>query len=165
MSRFVTLLLRAALLWLVWWSLTDGDPAGLMFGAVVSLLVAWLSIPLFAPSPYRIHLRAVPAFALFFLSRSLLAALDVARRLLTPSLPITPGYLCVSLSLPGGLPRWLLANTLSLLPGTLSVSLNENSLELHCLDLTEPVKQEVEYTEGLIAALFGLPLRSEKVSG
>jgi len=159
MSRLPTLVLRWLLLSLVWWSLTDGDASGLVFGAAVGLLVAWISLVLFPPSLHVIRLRALPGFVLFFLSRSLLAAIDVSRRLLSPSLPVTPGYLRAELSLPEGVPRWLLANTLSLLPGTLSVTLEGDEIELHCLDLTQPVRQDFEYTEMRVAALFGLQPR------
>lgn len=162
MSRWVTLVLRALLLWLVWWALTDGDATGLLFGGIVSLLVSSLSLVLFPPSPHIIRVHALPGFALFFLSHSLLAAVDVSRRLLSPSLPVTPGYLRAPLSLPEGVPRWLLANTLSLLPGTLSVTLDGDEIELHCLDLTQPVRQEVEQTQRCVARLFGLTLNPEE---
>ncbi|MBP0049372.1 Na+/H+ antiporter subunit E [Marinobacterium sp. AK62] len=162
MSRWVTLVLRALLLWLVWWALTDGDATGLLFGGIVSLLVSSLSLVLFPPSPHIIRVHALPGFALFFLSHSLLAAVDVSRRLLSPSLPVTPGYLRAPLSLPEGVPRWLLANTLSLLPGTLSVTLDGDEIELHCLDLTQPVRQEVEQTQRCVAKLFGLTLNPEE---
>lgn len=165
MSRLPTLVLRWLLLSLVWWSLTDGDASGLVFGAAVGLLVAWISLVLFPPSLHVIRLRALPGFVLFFLSRSLLAAIDVSRRLLSPSLPVTPGYLRAELSLPEGVPRWLLANTLSLLPGTLSVTLQGDEIELHCLDLTQPVRQDFEYTEMRVAALFGLQPRRVEVDG
>lgn len=165
MSRLPTLVLRWLLLSLVWWSLTDGDASGLVFGAAVGLLVAWISLVLFPPSLHVIRLRALPGFVLFFLSRSLLAAIDVSRRLLSPSLPVTPGYLRAELSLPEGVPRWLLANTLSLLPGTLSVTLEGDEIELHCLDLTQPVRQDFEYTEMRVAALFGLQPRRVEVDG
>jgi multicomponent Na+:H+ antiporter subunit E len=150
---------------LVWWSLTDGDASGLVFGAAAGLLVAWISLVLFPPSLHVIRLRALPGFVLFFLSRSLLAAIDVSRRLLSPSLPVTPGYLRAELSLPEGVPRWLLANTLSLLPGTLSVTLQGDEIELHCLDLTQPVRQDFEYTQVRVAALFGVTPDQREVGG
>ncbi len=156
MSRLPTLVLRWLMFSLVWWALTDGDASGFVFGLAVSFLVAWISLLLFPPSRYLIRLQALPGFVLFFLSRSLLAAFDVSRRLLSPSLPVTPGYLRAVLSLPEGAPRWVLANTLSLLPGTLSVTLEGNEIELHCLDLTQPVRQDLEYTQARVAALFGL---------
>lgn len=165
MSRLPTLVLRWLVLSLVWWALTDADASGLVFGVAVSLLVAWISLVLFPPSRYLIRLQALPGFALFFLNRSLLAAIDVSRRLLSPSLPVTSGYLRAELSLPEGVPRWVLANTLSLLPGTLSVTLKGNEIELHCLDLTQPVRKDLEYTQTRVAALFGLTLDPQEVEG
>ena len=82
------------------------------------------------------------------------AGVDVARRLLSPRLPINPGYVSYTTSLPAGGPRWLLANVLSLLPGTLSVTLRGDQLELHCLDTALPVREDVARTELRITRMF-----------
>lgn len=80
----------------------------------------------------------------------------MARRLLSPRLPISPGYMSYKTSLPAGSPRWLLANTLSLLPGTLSVTLRGPEIELHCLDTTAEVHDAVARAEEHIARMFPL---------
>jgi len=97
-------------------------------------------------------------FCGFFLVRSVVAGLDVARRLLSPALPIHPGEITMTCYLPEGSPRWLLANTLSLMPGTLSVLLEDNSLLLHCLDTNQSVERDVRDCERRIAAVFGLTI-------
>ena len=53
--------------------------------------------------------------------------------------------------------RVLLADALSLVPGTLSVELREDELELHVLDLAAPTEREVRELEAHIAAALGLP--------
>lgn len=146
--------IRTALLLLAWWALTEGDPDGTVFGLIASLLVALLSLRFFpAPSP-RPRLFAALAFSGYFVLRSVAAGVDVARRLLSPHLPIKPGYVTYTTSLPAGSPRWLLANTLSLLPGTLSVTLRGCELELHCLDTDTSVREDVARTELRIARMF-----------
>jgi len=139
---------------LAWWALTEGDPAALGFGLASAPLVALLSLRFFAPALRRPRLVATLGFAAYFLLRSVAAGLDVARRLLSPRMPISPGYLIYTTSLPAGSPRWLLANTLSLLPGTLSVTLRERQLELHCLDTGASVREDVARTELRIARMF-----------
>lgn len=146
--------IRTALLLLAWWALTEGDPAGIVFGLIAALLVALLSLRFFPAPGRRPRLLAALAFSGYFMLRSVAAGVDVARRLLAPRLPIKPGYVIYTTSLPAGSPRWLLANTLSLLPGTLSVTLRGRELELHCLDTDMPVGEDVASTELRIARMF-----------
>lgn len=148
---------RLILLLLVWWALTEGDLSGTGFGLVIVALVTLISVYLFPPGACRIRVVPLVFFVGFFLARSVTAGLDVSRRLLSPSLPVNPGYLTFDINLPEGGPRWLLANTLSLMPGTLSVDLNGAQLDLHCLDTRDPVEDDVRVVERKIAGIFGLP--------
>jgi multicomponent Na+:H+ antiporter subunit E len=145
------LLLRGAALLLVWWALTLGETSALGFGLGVTALVAWLSVRLFPPSGYRLQPLGLMLFLGYFLTRSVVAGLDVTRRLLSPALPVHPGEIILTL-------RLLLANTLSLMPGTLSALLEGDQLTLHCLDTREPVEQDVRETERQVARVFGLSL-------
>ena len=158
-----TVLLRTLSLFIVWWALTEGDGSGARFGAVVCILVALISLRLFPPGTYvvrpgsyRLRILGTLVFAGHFLGNSVIAGLDVARRLLSPRLPVDPGSLTVTTTLPGGSPRWLLANTLSLMPGTLSINLVDDRLELHCLDQRMPIAESVRRTESRIAAMYGI---------
>lgn len=151
---------RFPLLFLLWWIISEGDTRGLWFGTVAAALVAWFSARFFVDSEHRIRWRALPGFAAFFLVESVAAGVDVAARLLRPSLPIQPGKITLATRLPGGAPHWLLANTLSLLPGTLSVSLRGDALVLHGLDLRMDLEASVRKVETRIARLFGCPLEA-----
>jgi multicomponent Na+:H+ antiporter subunit E len=156
-----TLLKRTLVLLLLWWVLTEGDRAGLAFGAVAALLVALLSLHLFSAATWRARPWGLLRFVGYFIGLSVVAGLDVARRLLAPSLPVNPGYCTLVTSLPAGGPRWLLANTLSLLPGTVTVILDGQQLRLHCLDTAGSVEASVRRTEAAIARLFALPAAGE----
>lgn len=155
-SPVLVFLIRAITLFAIWWVLTLGDVDGLVFGAIVTALAAGYSTRLFPPSSYRLRPLGLLVFVGYFLSRSVVAGLDVARRLLSPALPVKPGEICVTLHLPAGSPRWLLANTLSLMPGTLSVLLEGDQLILHCLDTSAPVNEDLRATERKVARVFGL---------
>lgn len=161
MVFYRTFLLRASALFFAWWVLIEGDPSGLLFGGAVVVLVSIISCRLYPASGYRLHLPGALAFIGYFIIRSIVAGVDVARRLLSPRVKVNAGYLTVSTSLPEGSPRWLLANTLSLMPGTLAVQLRGDSLELHCLDLDLPVADDVRATEQKVAAVFGLDAVAE----
>lgn len=161
MKTVTTITGRMILLLGVWWTFTEGDLSGTGFGLVIVILVAAVSMRIFPPGSARVHPVSFSLFVLFFLGRSVVAGIDVARRLLSPSLPVNPGYFKVHLSLPEGSPRWLLANALSLMPGTLSVSLDGPRLELHCLDVHNSVEEEVRAVEQKVARVFGLPRPDE----
>lgn len=151
-----TTLIRTLILFVIWWALTEGTPSGAGFGLVVAFLAALLSVRLFPPFHYRLRPAGTARFAAYFIGRSVVAGLDVARRILSPVLPVRPGYLQFSTRLPEGPPRWLLANTLSLMPGTLTVTLQGERLELHCLDVGMPIDESVRRTEMRIAQVFGI---------
>jgi multisubunit Na+/H+ antiporter MnhE subunit len=94
----------------------------------------------------------------FFLWRSLYGGVDVARRALHPKLPISPGLFDYRWRLPPGLPRVFMANTVSLLPGTLSAELGEEYLHVHVLDRSGDFIPELSIVEEHVARLFGLHL-------
>jgi len=161
MKTVATITGRLLLILMVWWAFTEGDLSGIGFGLGVAILVTAVSMRLFPQGSARIRPVQLCLFVLFFLGRSVVAGIDVARRVLSPSLPVDPGYFTVHLSLPEGSPRWLLANALSLMPGTLSVSLDGPRLELHCLDTHSSIEEDVRTTERRVARVFGLPLQGE----
>lgn len=152
--------MRALLLALVWWVLV-GSVDGYLFGSVAVAMIAVLSLRLTPPSIYFPRLGNIPGFLVFFLHHSLLAGCDVARRTLTPTLPLYPAILTVPLTLPAGPPTWLLMLLVSLLPGTLTISLAERTLELHCLDHRQKVREAVVKIEQRIAWLFDCAAPSE----
>ncbi len=51
-----------------------------------------------------------------------------------------------------------MANTVSLLPGTLSVELGEEFLRVHVLDETGAINEELNLLENRLADIFGLEL-------
>ena len=158
------ILRRASLFALVWWILVEGELASWWIGAPAVLLAAAASVALLAPVTlvwYELF-RFVP----FFVIRSFLGGADVAWRALHPSMPIGPHLIEYPIQLPSGLPCVFMANTVSLLPGTLSAELASNCLKVHVLNGRKDVVSELETLEQRVAALFGssLPARSRGVS-
>jgi multicomponent Na+:H+ antiporter subunit E len=149
---------RAALLAGIWWALAEGAGTGWGLGvAVVALAVVtslWLQPP-GGPSPRP---RAVPGFALWFVRRSVAGGVDVARRALRRPVDIAPGLVQVPVRLPAGWPSVVLADAVSLLPGTLAVTLHPGRIELHVLDERLPVAEEVRELEERVGRLFGVDL-------
>ncbi|MGM0570292.1 Na+/H+ antiporter subunit E [Marinobacter sp.] len=148
--------MRLGLLAVLWLALTNGDPSGWGYGLVVVPLVWILSSRVFPPGAYRVKPLYLPQFTVWFLVQSLSAGWDVSRRLMAPQLAVAPGEREVPFTLPEGSPRWLAANLLSLMPGTLSVEVHGETLLLHCLDTGQDTIAAVAETERQVARLFGI---------
>ncbi len=79
------------------------------------------------------------------------ANLDVARRVLSPSLPINPGIVEVKTKLKSKIGRVILADSITLTPGTFTLELIKDSLFIHCIDVKSI---DVDENTRLIAAKF-----------
>ena len=62
--------------------------------------------------------------------------LDVARRVISPSIPINPGIVEIKTNLKSGIGRMLLANSITLTPGTLTVDIKDDRLFIHWIDVS-----------------------------
>ncbi|MGV1099307.1 Na+/H+ antiporter subunit E [Thiovibrio sp. JS02] len=147
---------RAVVPTLLWWLLAGGVPASWPFGLVVVGAAVAVGGLVGAPSLSLPFLFRFLRFLPFFLLLSLRGGIDVARRALSPSLPLAPACLVYPLRLAAEGSRVFFANCISLLPGTLSVDLGAEQILVHTLDAERPVRQELAVLEGRIARLFGL---------
>ncbi len=147
---------RTALFALLWWILTDGARDSWLVGVPVVLSATLASLVLLPPFSWS--LIGIARFVPFFFWRSLYGGVDVARRALHPRLPISPDMYEHRWQLPPGLPRVFMANTVSLLPGTLSAELDEEYLRIHVLYETSTFAQDLSVLEKYVAGVFGLAL-------
>lgn len=160
-ARLVTALLqRAALFAVLWWALAEGRAGAWLVGVPVVAAAAAASLVLQGSEPWRLRPLAALRSLAWFARRSLLAGVDVALRALRPRPGLAPGFVTVRPRLADPAARVLLADALSLVPGTLSVELRGEELELHVLDLAAPTEREVRELEAHIAAALGLRLES-----
>lgn len=151
-------LVRAALLAVGWWALSEGDPSAAGYGAAVVPLVTAASFAL-APAPrrpLRMLRRTPPALrlAVWFLRRAVHGGVDVALRALRTPVATDPVVLEHRLTLPPGAPRVLCANLSTLMPGALSVDLRGDVLVLHVLDRRMPARAQVDELQRRIAAVL-----------
>jgi multicomponent Na+:H+ antiporter subunit E len=149
-------ILRAILFALIWWILTDGAVNSWWVGIPVVLLATWVSILLLPAASFSLigMIRFVP----FFLWQSLRGGIDVAKRALHPKLPISPVFITHRWQLPLNRSRIFMANTVSLLPGTLSTKLDETHLYVHVLDKNSSFHKELDRVEKRVADVFGIVL-------
>lgn len=144
---------RGAAFLLLWWALTEGT-GGFAVAAVVAPLAVWATFTLGPPHRGRLCVAGLLRFATFFLRQSLIGGLDVARRALDPRLPIAPGLYEYPVHLTAERARVLLANSLSLVPGTVSAELHANHIRLHVLDERLPIERTLRRLEASVAGIF-----------
>ena len=147
-----TVVSRVLLFSLLWWALTDGTAGSWWIGAPAVAGAVIISVTLVPP--LGLVWREVMGFVPFFLWHSLKGGVDVAWRAFHPRLPITPELIEYPLRLPPGLPRVILVNTVSLLPGTLSAELGGQVLKVHVLDSLGDFLTELEALEQRVGCMF-----------
>lgn len=144
--------LRAALLATCWWAITEGEQKALGFGVLAVLLT--LAVSLRTHRPRAFSLRGLAHFIPVFLWRSLTGAIDVAWRAFSPSMPLQPRVVEFRTRLPDGAPRVVLANVISLLPGSLCADLHGDVLSLHLLSETAGDERGLRELERTVGRLF-----------
>jgi len=157
---WVTVASRGLLFSLLWWMLTDGNAASWWIGLPAVSLSAIASIALLPPFP--LVWRELFKFIPIFLWRSLQGGADVAWRAFYPGMPIAPAVIDYPIRLPPGLPQVMLANIVSLLPGTLSATLDGQELKVHVLDSRGEFMTELKALEHRVARMCGALLETSR---
>ena len=112
----------------------DEVVSALIVGGVVTALAApRLSIMAGVRLSPRAPIALLSYLAVFFVAL-VKANLDMARRVLSPSLPIHPAVVEVRTGLKSALGKLLLANSITLTPGTLSVDVRDDRVLVHWVD-------------------------------
>ena len=98
-------------------------------------------------------------FTFVFVWECLKANFDVAYRVLHPRMPIKPGIVRVELGLKSEIAKTILANSITMTPGTISVDLVDNVLYVHWIYVRsfDPVVYQHEVAgrfEKYIARIF-----------
>jgi multicomponent Na+:H+ antiporter subunit E len=123
------------------WTAVSGQVTltNLLVGFVVGYGSLFLAQPVSGPSPYFKRVYHVVAFFLFFLWELLVANLRVAHDVITPRLRTRPGVVAIPLEARTDVEITLLANLISLTPGTLSLDVSEDcrTLYLHAMFIDE----------------------------
>jgi multicomponent Na+:H+ antiporter subunit E len=155
-----TIVSRTLLFSIMWWALTGGVAASWWIGVPAVVLAVVASIVLLPPVP--LVWPEVLKFAPFFLWHSLLGGADVASRAFHPRMPIAPAVIVYPLRLPPGPPQVILANIISLLPGTLSAALDGQVLKVHVLDSRGDLMAELMVLEQRVARMCGALLATSR---
>lgn len=145
---------RFVLFGVLWLFLSGADIRAWPFGLAATLAAVWLHLGLTAGGSGRLRPLAVVRFLPYFAGLSILSGVDVMRRVLHPALPIDPALIDFPMHIGHEGGRVLLADCVSLLPGTISARLGRDILLIHTLDKGLPVLTNVRDLERRIEKLY-----------
>lgn len=124
------------------WAAVTGNFSGLnlVFGGVIGAIAVLLLRSAFAPPRALRKLRRITSLALLFLYELVLSAIRVAVVVVTPDLKsaLRPAIVAVPLTVKSDAEITLLANLITLTPGTLSIDVSQDRsvLYVHVLTLS-----------------------------
>ncbi len=145
----------------LWWVLAEGEMRSWVVGAGVVLAALVASLLLWPARAPRISFTGLIRFVPFFLWQSLRGGVIVAGLAFRPRLRLRPQLTEIILRLPPGPARVMFADTLSLMPGTVSVGLVADTLTVHLLDRDLVTTADLRAVEARVAHLFGLELAAD----
>ncbi len=135
----IVLFLTSFIVWIIltWaWPLKIQE---LIVGAVISMIVAIVFGDIFTVKPWKLFQPSRHIYFLLyipvFLYYCLKANFDVAYRVLHPRLPINPGFVKVKTNLKDETALTMLANSITLTPGTLTVDIKDGYIFVHWLNV------------------------------
>ncbi len=151
---------------MVFWLLLNGSlaPSVIVIGAIVSIMISLIfcsKCDVFdeiSLTPKAIS--ATVMFIIVFLGALIKANLSITKRVLSPSLPINPGIVKVKTKLTSKVGRMVLANAITLTPGTFTLELDGEDLFIHWVDVKsgkteESTKEIVSSFEKYLKIMYG----------
>ena len=162
LERTVTIVLVAAALTGVYALWADSPaPTDLLVIGISALVVAGIFTT--ARHPPRITPRRIVysiGYLLYLFGAILRANVDVALRVVRPRIPIDPGIVSVTTRLRSPMGRTVLANSITLTPGTLSVEIRGDTLFIHWIDVSgrdaeAATREIVRPFERFLEVIFG----------
>lgn len=132
--RFVNLW---AVLYVVWLALTfPFSGQQIIAGAVVSFITALISIKFIKGKVDLLNPKRIGGFLWYlpvFTWALIKANVEIAITVLHPFMPIRPGIVAVKTGLKRDISKALLANSITLTPGTLTVDVEDDTMHIHCV--------------------------------
>lgn len=136
----MNLLVVNIVLALIWGVVTNSfSPSNLLFGFVIAFVCLWLVRERFDQRNFYRPFRILRLAALFVYELAL-SGFRVARDTLAPRMTFQPAIVAYPLELESEVGILLLANLITLTPGTLSVdvSTDRSTLYIHAMDVDDP---------------------------
>lgn len=145
-----------SLAWLAWSGYFK--PLLLILGAFSVAITLYLSIRtnFFEVSGGLLGMASrLPGYWLWLLVQIVRSSFDVAKIVLSPSLPISPSVVRLKCPRDSVLPQTILGNSITLSPGTITADIDEQEVLVHCLSEAGAVDVESGELLSRIRALEG----------
>jgi multicomponent Na+:H+ antiporter subunit E len=109
----------------------------LITGFAVSFIIALLYVKNYASADsFRFRPIAFIIYLVTFIKALILANWDVAKRVIDPKLPINPGIVAIKTNLKEDYKKLMLANSITLTPGTITMDIRDDTYFIHWIDVT-----------------------------
>ena len=127
------LLLILMLSWVLWSGIYK--PLLLGLGLFSAFLSTWLAhrMGFFRHQAMLKVLSSLPAYWWWLLREIIVSSIDVAKLILTPSLPLSPIVVELEAETRSDIAQVILGNAITLSPGTVTLDLHKGRLLVHCL--------------------------------
>lgn len=142
-------------MYIVFWLILSQSNSleSILIGTAICLVIGLVNKRKFILSIYKkgikslsIQMKLWVVYGLALLKEIVLANISVAKVVLSPKITISPEMTTFTTKLNSDFCRTILANSITLTPGTLTVEMEDNKLTVHCL--------KREYVDGLIDSKF-----------
>lgn len=139
MRNIKAFIISYLILMLLWLALTGWKGDELIVGSLSAVILSLVfASRLLVLADLKLNPKSLLYALLYifvFLRELFKSAIDVARRIVSPSLPINPGIVKVRTRLQSKLGRIVLANSITLTPGTMTVESRGEYLYIHWIDI------------------------------
>jgi multicomponent Na+:H+ antiporter subunit E len=160
--QFLNLWLTLFIIWLIANATLAPETviAGLVISALIALAFASFarvySVVRWSPVVFYYYLKYLSIFFIELIK----ANINVMRLVFSPHIDIKPGIVEIKTELKSPIGRLVLANTITLTPGTLVVDIKDDSLFVHCINIgsTDRAKATEEISgrfEKLLKVIYG----------
>lgn len=153
------MLLVNILLALIWAALTGKlDPANLAIGFVLGYLVLFLTRNALGSRLYSIKVYRTVGFVLYFLWELVLANLRVAADEISPRQKMRPGLIAIPLAARSDAEITVLANLITLTPGTLTLDVSTDRRVMYIHDMyvrdADESRRKIKRLEGKLLGVL-----------
>ena len=149
-------------LWVIWILIAGFHWTEIVLGGAVSLVLS-IIISRFVNYSFGFGIilsliKFVFIYIPVFIFKLVLANVDMAYRILSPKLPINPGIVKVPTKLKNDLLKFILANSITLTPGTLSLDVEDDHVLVHWVNVKgdTPLEHQQKISKGFEKILGGM---------
>ncbi len=130
---------HTVLLWVVWLLLNNFTAGHMVLGAIIAIAITWFTLPLSDPHPAIKKPVLACIYILRVLKDIIISNFIVAKQVLQSNKKLKPGFIALPLDIEEPFPLSVLASTITLTPGTVSVDFSDDMkvLYVHVLNIED----------------------------